>query len=101
MNSVRYLMIALSIVFIFQVTLFGSEAERNKAISKNCQSQAQQYSDGDGQTTPICQQAIYNQCLADNLCKFYPGKCSSMKSRVSVSCNALSGMGDQSCPPCN
>ncbi|MCP3953728.1 MAG: hypothetical protein GY697_16140 [Desulfobacterales bacterium] len=84
-----------------QTASFGSEAERNKKISENCQKQASRYDDGNGQTTPMCQQAIYNQCLADSLCGFYPEKCDKLRSRVSVSCDILSGMGDLACPPCN
>ncbi|MCP3891862.1 MAG: hypothetical protein GY702_23800 [Desulfobulbaceae bacterium] len=84
-----------------QPASFGSEAERNRKIGADCRQKADRYSDGDGQTTPMCQQAIYNQCLADSLCGFYPAKCDKMRSRVPVSCDILSGMGDQSCPPCN
>ena len=54
----------------------NNEESRNRQITIDCQQKAKKYSDGDGQTTPHCQQAISNKCLADSLCKFYPDKCS-------------------------
>jgi len=77
-----------------------SEADRNKQISLRCRQQSNSYNDGDGQTTSQCQLAIYNQCVADELCSLYPDKCGSLRSRVQTSCEILSKMGDNLCPTC-
>jgi len=78
----------------------ASEAERNKGIAEACKSSATQYRGGNGQTRPMCQQAIYYQCLADDLCDFYPDKCSSMRGNASLACDNINGMGRNDCPPC-
>ena len=78
----------------------ASEAERNKRISGRCKQDSKKYNDGDGQSTPHCQLAIYNKCVADEMCPLYPGKCNSLRSRVVTSCNILSNMGDNLCPVC-
>ena len=91
----------INAALVFQASAFGSEAERNRQNAENCKSNATQHSGGNGQTGPMCKQAIYNQCLADDLCDLYPDKCQSFKDRVPVSCNLLSNMGDSECPVCN
>lgn len=78
----------------------NNEESRNRQISTDCIEKAKKYSDGDGQTTPHCQQAISNKCLADSLCKFYPDKCSALRSSVSYSCKILDGFGQNKCPAC-
>lgn len=78
----------------------SSEADRNRKIAEGCSSQALQYSDGDGQSTPHCQQAIKNQCTANALCGYYPDKCGMFKQKVSMSCSILKNMGVNSCPSC-
>ena len=77
-----------------------SEADRNRQISNRCKQDSKRYNDGDGQSTPHCQLAIYNQCVADKLCSLYPDKCGSLRARVSTSCKMLSNMGDKLCPAC-
>ena len=77
-----------------------SEADKNRQISSLCKQKSNQYNDGDGQSTPQCQLAIYNQCVADKLCSLYPDKCDSLRSRVVTSCEILSKMGDNRCPVC-
>lgn len=100
MNLLRYTIIALITVVIFQTTLFGSEADRNRQLTRTCKSQAQNYNGGNGQTTPMCQEAIYNKCVARALCDYYPDKCDRLESRVDVSCRTLRRVGDDSCPAC-
>lgn len=92
--------VLLTIFFICHSTSFASEASRNKEVQRKCEEKASGYSDGDGQTTPHCQQAIVNQCLADNLGQYYPDAKSTWKSRVSASCQILNKMG-ANCPVCN
>ena len=78
-----------------------SEADRNRQISSRCKQDSKNYNDGDGQSTPQCQLAIYNKCVADKLCPLYPNKCGSLRARVSMSCEILSKkMGDKLCPVC-
>ncbi len=95
-----YLIFVLSLVVAFQTVAFSSEADRNRKINSQCESKALRYSDGDGQTTPHCQQAIKNQCLVDNLGKYYPDAKSNWKSRVEASCEILANMSNNICPPC-
>ena|GEM_PF-6885557 len=78
----------------------ASEVERNRKISSRCKQKSKKYNDGDGQSTPHCQLAIYNQCVADDMCSLYPAKCNALRSRVVTSCKMLSGMGDNLCPVC-
>jgi len=80
----------------------GGEVARNKRISSRCKQESKRYNDGDGQSTPHCQLAIYNnnKCVADKMCSLYPSKCNALKSRVTTSCNMLSDMGDNLCPVC-
>ena len=78
----------------------AGEVARNKRISSRCKQESKRYNDGDGQSTPHCQLAIYNKCVADEMCSLYPSKCNALKSRVTTSCNMLSDMGDNLCPVC-
>ena len=78
----------------------ASEVERNKKISSRCKQKSKEYNDGDGQSTPHCQLAIYNQCVADEMCSLYPAKCNALRSRVVTSCKMLSDMGNNLCPVC-
>nr|VFK27193.1 MAG: hypothetical protein BECKMB1821G_GA0114241_10263 [Candidatus Kentron sp. MB]VFK31022.1 MAG: hypothetical protein BECKMB1821I_GA0114274_10204 [Candidatus Kentron sp. MB]VFK75486.1 MAG: hypothetical protein BECKMB1821H_GA0114242_10243 [Candidatus Kentron sp. MB] len=79
----------------------GSEVARNRKIQRNCQRKAKRYNDGNGQTTPMCQTAIYHHCMAKKLCGFYPNKCSALRSRVSASCAAPRKMGRNCQGACN
>lgn len=90
----------LAVIVLSQNLSSASEAERNKKIDKECQAKAMEYSDGDGQTTAQCQQAIHNKCMADELGQFYPDAKSTWTSRVSDSCQILGKMGDRRCPAC-
>ena len=78
----------------------NSEVERNKRISSRCKQESKQYNDGDGQSTPHCQLAIYNKCVADEMCSLYPAKCKALRARVTTSCNILSQLGDTLCSVC-
>ena len=78
----------------------AGEVARNKRISSRCKQESKRYNAGDGQSTPHCQLAIYNKCVADEMCSLYPSKCNALKSRVTTSCNMLSDMGDNLCPVC-
>ena len=78
----------------------AGEVARNKRISSRCKQESKRYNDGDGQSTPHCQLAIYNKCVADEMCSLYPSKCTALKSRVTTSCKMLSDMGDNLCPVC-
>jgi len=79
----------------------ASEVDRNKKISSRCKQKSKSYNDGDGQSTPHCQHAIYDQCVADEMCTLYPDKCKVLNARVTTSCEILSKMGDTQCPTCN
>lgn len=79
----------------------SNEVDRNKQISNSCKQQSNSYDDGDGQTTSHCRLAIYNKCVADEMCSFYPSKCGSLRSRVATSCEMMSKMGFNDCPACN
>jgi len=78
----------------------ASEVERNKRISSRCKQESKKENYGDGQSAPHCQLAIYNKCVADEMCSLYPSKCTALKSRVTTSCKMLSDMGDNLCPVC-
>lgn len=78
-----------------------SEVDRNKQISSSCKQQSKSYNDGDGQTTSHCQHAIYNKCVADEMCTLYPNKCNALRDRVTTNCEILSKMGFNGCPACN
>ena len=78
----------------------AGEVARNKRISSRCKQESKRYNAGDGQSTPHCQLAIYNKCVADEMCSLYPSKCNALKSRVTTSCKMLSDMGDNLCPVC-
>ncbi len=95
----------LSALFIIalaatQVSVQAGEADRNRQISAECKSSAAAFNDGNGQTTALCQNALYQSCLADQLCGFYPEKCAELKRRVSVSCEPIRGLGAD-CRACN
>jgi len=79
----------------------GNEVARNKQISSSCRQQSNSYDDGDGQTTSHCRTAIYNKCVADEMCSLYPSKCGALRSRVTTSCEIMSKMGFNGCPACN
>ncbi len=99
-SKYTYLLVfAFAALVVSQTTAFGTEASRNKKINNECEAKAMNYSDGDGQTTPHCQQAMKNKCLADELGKFYPDAESTWTSRVSASCGILSKM-NANCPAC-
>ena len=78
----------------------SSEEQRNREISSRCKQDSMTYNDGDGQSTPHCQLAIYNKCVADKLCSLYPDKCTALRARVTSSCDTLGSMGDTLCPVC-
>ena len=92
--------VLIALFFSFQTMAFASEAERNKKIADGCQRKAKQDSVGDGQTKPLCQQAIYYKCLAEKLCDDYPAQCESLKSNANKVCEILSNM-DAECPACD
>jgi hypothetical protein len=92
--------LALIALAATQVTAQASEAARNKQISTECKASASSFNDGNGQTTTLCQNAIYQKCLAEELCGFYPQKCSELERRVSVSCEPIRGLG-ANCRACN
>lgn len=94
------LIVLIALFFSFQTMAFASEAERNKKIADRCQRKAEQDSVGDGQTKPLCQQAIYYRCLAEKLCGDYPAQCGSLKSNANKVCEILSNMGAE-CPACD
>ncbi len=77
-----------------------NEAARNKQITSHCKQDSMSYNDSDAQAATQCQLAMYNKCVADELCPLYPGKCTALRSRVSTSCEILSKMGDTRCPVC-
>jgi len=79
----------------------SNEVARNKQISSSCKQHSKSYNDGDGQTTSHCQHAIYNKCVADEMCTLYPNKCSALRARVTTNCEILSKMGFNGCPACN
>lgn len=92
--------LALIALATTQFTAHASEAERNKQISADCKANAASFNDGNGQTTTLCQNAIFQSCLAEKLCGFYPQKCSELERRASVSCEPIRGLG-ANCRVCN
>lgn len=78
----------------------GNELSRNKRISSSCKQQSNSYDDGDGQTTSHCRTAIYNECVADEMCSLYPSKCGTLRARVTTSCDMMAKMGFNGCSPC-
>jgi hypothetical protein len=92
--------LALIALAAAQVTVQASEADRNRQINAECRSIASSFNDGNGQTTALCQNALYQSCLAEQLCGFYPEKCAELKRRVSVSCEPIRGLGAD-CRACN
>ncbi len=101
MSQLKYL-VAFILVAIAAtpVNAQSSEAERNKQISADCKANAASFNDGNGQTTTLCQNALYQSCLAEKLCGFYPQKCAELERRVSVSCEPIRGLG-ANCRACN
>jgi len=97
---VRYVITALTLVVAMQTTAFGSEVERNQEIMRQCQGQSQQYSDGNGQTTPLCQQAMYYDCLADKFSGYYPEQSRKLAANRNDVCLMLNKM-SANCPACN
>ena len=102
MMNIKKLVLSFSLVLsiLAAQSIFAGEAERNKKIAEACTVTAKNHTRGNGQTRPMCQQAIYHKCVADDLCGFYPGECSKLKARAPVLCSNLSSMGSNNCPAC-
>ena len=100
----RKTLIALGLLALMglQQAAIASEADRNRGVARNCRALSMQYNDGDGQSTAHCQMALYNQCLAADLCDRYPEQCPIFKLQIQSACMSLKGLGaGGNCAPCN
>lgn len=84
---------------------WASEAEQNRATARACKSEASRHDDGDAQTTTLCRNAVYHQCLARVLCESYPDSCGRLRAVVTDSCAAVDGLNRYArqavhCPAC-
>lgn len=101
----RSAVLTLVILAATQITAQAGEADRNRASARNCRAASLEYNDGDGQRTAHCQMAIYNKCLAQELCDRYPEQCQIFHMQIKSACMNVEGLNGHAsqparCPAC-
>ena len=101
MKKTINIFLILCMILLALPSLSGAteEEERNKQIATQCQEEAMQVNLGNGQTTPLCQQATLYRCYATKFSSLYPDKVDGFNSNADKTCQILAQFG-ASCNAC-